>query len=147
MNFADPLILVADDDVNDQIFIRRALKRSAFPNRVAVVNDGEEAAAYLRGFDLYADRNLHPLPRLIITDVKMPRMGGVELLAWMNGQAEFRVIPTVVLTSSADQAAINAAFAVGAKGYLLKPVHYAELERLVHMVVEYWTASCLPARV
>src|SRR5215217_6574668 len=107
METSDPLILIVEDDVNDQTFIQRALKRSGVANQVAVVNDGEEATSYLRGFDLYQDRALHPLPRLIITDLKMPRMGGIELLAWMIGRTEFRLIPTIVLTSSSDQADIT----------------------------------------
>ena len=73
-------ILIVEDDINDQLFIQRALKRAGVANRVCVANDGEEATAYLQGIDLYADRSLHPLPRLVMTDLKMPRMGGVELL-------------------------------------------------------------------
>lgn len=141
---SEPLILIVEDDPNDQTFIQRALKRTGVVKRIAVVNDGEEAAAYLRGFDLYADRALHPLPRLIITDLKMPRMGGVELLRWMNDSPEFRLIPTVVLTSSSDQADITLAFAHGAKGYMIKPVHFGELEKLVQTIASYWRASCVP---
>lgn len=144
MESAAPLILLVEDDVNDQTFIQRALKRSGVVNRVAVVNDGEEATMYLRGFDLYRDRTLHPLPQLIITDLKMPRMGGVELLRWMGQRPEFRVIPTIVLTSSSDQADINAAFAHGAKGYMIKPVHLSDLEKLVLTIANYWRASCVP---
>jgi CheY-like chemotaxis protein len=144
METTEPLILIVEDDVNDQAFIQRALKRSGVANRVAVVNDGEEATAYLRGFDLYQNRTLHPLPRLIITDLKMPRMGGVELLAWMNERSEFRLIPTIVLTSSNDQADITAAFAHGAKGYMIKPVSFGELEKLTQTIVTYWRTSCVP---
>jgi CheY-like chemotaxis protein len=144
MQASEPLILIVEDDVNDQTFIQRALKRSGVANRIAVVNDGEEATAYLRGFDLYQDRSLHPLPRLIITDLKMPRMGGIQLLAWMQDRPEFRLIPTLVLTSSNDQADINAAFAHGAKGYMIKPVQFAELEKLMNTITNYWRASCLP---
>ena len=140
-----PLILIVEDDVNDQTFIQRALKKSGVVNRVATVNDGEEAIAYLEGAGLYADRTLHPLPRLMITDLKMPRMGGIELLAWMNARAEFRLIPVIVLTSSSDQADVAAAFAQGAKGYMIKPVRFAELEKLIHTIAAYWRASLVPA--
>jgi two-component system, response regulator len=144
MEPVEPLILIVEDDVNDQTFIKRALKRSGVVNRIATVNDGEEATAYLRGFDLYEDRALHPLPRLIITDLKMPRMGGIELLRWMHDRPEFRLIPAIVLTSSSDQADVTAAFAHGAKGYMIKPVQFGELEKVVHTIASYWRTSCVP---
>jgi CheY-like chemotaxis protein len=144
MESSGPVILIVDDDENDQAFIQRAFKRSGVPNRVAVVNDGEEATAYLRGLDLYSDRSLHPLPRLIITDIKMPRMGGLHLLAWMRAHAEFRLIPVLVLTSSSDQADIRQAFELGAHGYMIKPVQFGELEKMTRTIVEYWRASCVP---
>lgn len=140
----EPLILLVEDDINDQTFIKRALRRCGIINRIAVVNDGEEATAYLRGFDKYEDRKVYPLPSLIITDVKMPRMTGIELLTWINDRAEFRLIPTIVLTSSGDESEIAAAFSRGVKGYMIKPTEYSELERLIQIVADYWRASCVP---
>lgn len=145
MENSEPLILIVEDDTDDQTFIQRALKRCGVANRVAVVGDGEEATAYLRGLDGYRDRAQHPFPRLIITDLKMPRMGGIELLAWMHARPEFRLVPTIVLTSSNDQADIAAAFTHGAKGYMIKPVQLPELEKLMQTIVAYWRASCVPA--
>jgi two-component system response regulator len=144
MDNAEPLILIVEDDFNDQTFIQRALRKSGTANCLAVVNDGEEATVYLRGLGPYANRGLHPLPRLMITDLKMPRMGGIELLAWINARAEFRLIPTIVLTSSSDQSDIASAFAHGAKGYMIKPVHFGELEQLMRTIAAYWRASCVP---
>lgn len=144
MENPEPLILVAEDDINDQNFIRRAFRHCGATNRVTMVNDGEEATAYLRGLEIYADRTLHPLPRLIITDIKMPRMGGIELLGWMASRDEFRLIPTVVLTSSNDQEDITRAYENGAKGYMIKPLQFGDLERLIQTVVAYWMLSCVP---
>jgi CheY-like chemotaxis protein len=141
---SEPVILVVEDDVNDQNFIRRAFRQSGVVNHIAVVNDGEEATAYLRGLGLYADRSLHPLPRLIITDLKMPRMGGIDLLAWMNNRASFRLIPTVVLTSSNDQADVTRAFEHGVKGYMIKPVQFGDLAKLTRIIADYWRVSCVP---
>lgn len=137
-------ILIVEDDVNDQDFIRRALKQSGVADHIAVVNDGEEATTYLRGFGLYEDRALHPLPRLVITDLKMPRMGGIELLGWMSRHPEFRLIPTLVLTSSNNHDEIKRAFESGAKGYLVKPVQFAELARQMRIVADYWRISWTP---
>ena len=147
MDLPEPSILIVDDDVNDQVFIQRALKRSGVANRISVVNDGEEAITYLQGVGLYENRQLHPFPSVIITDVKMPRMGGIELLRWMNSRPEFRLIPAVVLTSSNDNADITAAFSYGAKGYMIKPVQFGELEKVVRTIADYWRTSCIPCLV
>jgi CheY-like chemotaxis protein len=144
MQNIDLSVLIVEDDVNDQTFIQRALKRTKAVNRMAVVNDGEEATVYLSGQGIYENRSLHPLPRLVLTDLKMPRMGGIELLRWMNAREEFRLIPTIVLTSSSDEADVTAAFMHGAKGYMIKPVQFAELEKLMRTVTDYWVASCVP---
>jgi CheY-like chemotaxis protein len=144
MDYPEPLILVVEDDVNDQNFIRRAFKQSGVANHIATVGDGEEATAYLLGLGAYADRALHPLPRLVITDIKMPRMGGIELLRWMHEREDFHLIPTIVLTSSNDQADITRAFKHGAKGYMIKPVQFGDLEKLIHIIADYWRMSCVP---
>jgi CheY-like chemotaxis protein len=144
MQISDSLSLVAEHNQDDHTFIQRALKRSGVVNRIAIVNDGEEATNYLRGFGPYANRALHPLPRLIITDLKMPKMGGIELLKWISERREFRLIPAIVLTSSSDQADVTAAFAHGAKGYMRKPVHFQDLEQLMKTIAAYWRASCVP---
>jgi CheY-like chemotaxis protein len=144
MDQSEPAILIVEDDINDQTFIKRAFKQSGVANHIAVVNDGEEATAYLRGIGLYADRRLHPLPRLIITDLKMPRMGGIDLLAWLKGRPEFRFIPAIVLTSSSSQSDIGNAFEHGANAYMIKPVQFGDLEKLIRTIADYWRASCLP---
>ncbi len=146
MTSAERSILIVEDDVNDQTFIQRALTRSGIVGRIAVVNDGEEATAYLTGLGIYENRALHPLPQLVLTDLKMPRVGGIELMAWMQARAEFRLIPVIVLTSSSDHADVAAAFAYGAKGFMIKPVHFGELEKLVGTIADYWRASRLPSR-
>jgi CheY-like chemotaxis protein len=141
---SSPTILIVEDDENDQMFIRRAFKHSGVDFRLAVVNDGEEATMYLRGTDLYADRALHPLPRLIMTDLKMPRMGGLAFLTWIKAQPVFRTIPTVVLTSSSDRADVAQAFARGASGYMIKPVQFDELKDVIRTIARYWGTSCVP---
>lgn len=140
----EPVILVVEDDEHDQVFIRRAFSRAGVVNPVATVSDGEEATLYLSGVGSYEDRSLYPLPRLIITDLKMPRMGGFDLLAWMRARPEFTFIPAVVLTSSSNQADIARAFELGAKGYMIKPVQFGALESLARVIADYWRASCVP---
>jgi CheY-like chemotaxis protein len=144
MTRKEPIILLVEDDDNDQIFIRRAFHRCGVPILIQSVGNGMEAMAYLRGTDSFSDRSAHPLPSLIITDLKMPKMGGLDLLAWLDRQDDLRTIVAVALTSSSDEADVAAAFRHGAKGYMIKPVHFAELEQLARTIAEYWRRSCIP---
>src|SRR5262245_7374180 len=93
-------ILVVEDDPNDVLFLKRALKKNGVHNPVCTLPDGEEAIAYLCGVGKYTDRKAHPFPRVIILDLKMPRKSGLEVLEWLKEHPQYRVIPTIVLTSS-----------------------------------------------
>jgi CheY-like chemotaxis protein len=142
---SENVVLLVEDDPNDQLFITRAFKRTCPNTRVQTVNDGEEAIDYLEGRAGFEHRSSNPLPRLIITDLKMPRMGGLDLLLRLQSGPEFRHIPVVVLTSSSDQADITAAFNNGARGYMIKAVQFGDLEKLVRSIDDYWRASRVPS--
>ena len=142
MSEAESIILLVEDDENDQAFIERAFARAGETNRVVLVDHGEAAVAYLQGTEPYGDRSAHPLPRLIITDLKMPKMGGLDLLKWLAQQEGIQGIPAIVLTSSSDEADVAAAFKLGAKGYMIKPVNFRDLEKLARTIADYWRASC-----
>jgi CheY-like chemotaxis protein len=108
------------------------------------VDNGEEAIAYLTGRDRYRDRLAFPFPRVIITDLKMPQMDGIEFLRWIHEHPRYRVVPTIVLTSSTDKNDVQHAFSYGASGYMIKPLGLEPLERLAKIVADYWTASLVP---
>jgi CheY-like chemotaxis protein len=139
-------ILIIDDEEHDVEFIKRAFLRAGVVNPVQTVANGEEAVAYLTGQGGYADRVACPFPRVIVTDLKMPRMGGLELLKWIHAHPDYRVVPTVVLTSSSAQADVDAAFAHGAVGYMVKPVNVRDLEQTVKTIADYWRLSLIPER-
>ncbi|MEY4940158.1 MAG: hypothetical protein RIQ93_1893 [Verrucomicrobiota bacterium] len=141
MHETEPNILLVEDDENDRVFIKRALQRNGI-TAVATVNNGEEAIAYLRSTQ--AAPNSVPPPTLIITDLKMPKMDGIDLLAWLHQQENLGNIPAVVLTSSSDHSDIDAAFQHGAKGYMIKPVQFGDLDKVMRTTVDYWRASCFP---
>ena len=99
----DPLIiLIAEDDPNDVLLLRRAFQKNGLDLPVHVCTDGQDAIDYLRAHGPYADREKYPFPRAIITDLKMPRCSGFELLQWLDEHAECSVIPTIVLSASAE---------------------------------------------
>src|SRR6185295_11503569 len=94
-------ILLAEDDPNDVILFRRALERASVrADSLKVVRDGEETISYLSGQAIYADRDLYPLPALLLLDLKMPRKSGLEVLLWLRKQPQFRYLIVVFLTSS-----------------------------------------------
>lgn len=137
-------ILIVDDEAHDVEFLRRAFERSGVPNPIQAVSDGEEAIAYLTGAGAFANRVAYPFPRVILTDLKMPQMNGLELLRWLHANPRYRVVPTIVVTSSMSQSDVDEAFACGAAGYMVKPVGFAELERTVKLIADYWRLSLVP---
>src|ERR1700743_3582982 len=93
-------ILIAEDDENDAIILERALRKVGFNNPFHFCRDGTEVLRYLRGEEPYQNRETFPFPRMLITDLKMPKMGGIEVLKWLHGHPECNLIPKVVLTAS-----------------------------------------------
>lgn len=131
-------ILLVEDDPNDVLLIRRAFRKSDVANPIQVVGDGEEAIAYLSGRGPYADRERYPLPVLLLLDLKLPRKSGFEVLEWLRQQRGLKRLPVAVLTSSAETPDINRAYDLGANSYLVKPVRFEGLLRMVQTLNLYW---------
>jgi CheY-like chemotaxis protein len=138
VNPREHVVLLADDDVNDVFLVQRALQKANIANPLQVVRDGEEAVAYLSGLFPYADRERHPLPALLLLDLKMPRKTGFEVLAWLRQQSRLKRLPVVVLTSSNQNADINRAYDLGANSYLVKPGGFDNLMELMREVGMHW---------
>ena len=138
MSVRDGVILLAEDDPNDVLLIQRAFQRNHVANPVQVVRDGEEALAYLSGQAPFADRERHPLPVLLLMDLKMPRKSGLEVLAWVRHQPGLKRLPIIVLTSSNQSPDINRAYELGANSYLVKPAGFDSLLDLVKNLDMYW---------
>ena len=131
-------ILLVEDDPNDVLLIQRAFRKSDVVNPIQVVGDGEEAIAYLSGRGPYADRERYPLPVLLLLDLKLPRKSGFEVLEWLRQQPGLKRLPVAVLTSSAETPDINRAYDLGANSYLVKPVRFEGLLRMVQTLNLYW---------
>jgi CheY-like chemotaxis protein len=114
------VILVAEDDPGDALLLKRAFGKAGVEGHW-FVRDGLEAQDYLAGRPPFHDRSSFPFPRLLILDLKMPRVSGFEVLAWLREQPEFRRLPVVVLSGFEGQHDIDRAYALGANLYVIKP--------------------------
>lgn len=124
-------ILVAEDNPDDVWIMQRAVKASGLPHPFHFVPNGREAVDYLYGAGKYEDRTLYPLPSVVLLDLKMPYLSGLEVLKWIRQESANRTMISVFLTSSSDLRDIDEAYRLGANAYLVKP---SELGKLVQML-------------
>ena len=131
-------ILHVEDDSNDVLLLQHACEGAGLTCHLTSVTDGDEAIAYLSGQNGFHNREQHPLPQLILLDLKMPRVNGFDVLACMRHQEQFRHLPVVVLTSSNHEADVRRAYEAGANSYLVKPVDFNALTNLIKTIHYYW---------
>jgi CheY-like chemotaxis protein len=132
------LVLVAEDNPDDALLLRRALEKAGIVARLKIVSDGEELLLYLQGRGAYANRENNPMPALIILDLKMPRKSGLEVLQWLSDNHDLAVVPTIVLSASSLEEDARNAYHLGANTYFVKPSTFDELVETMKMVEEYW---------
>lgn len=135
------VVLLAEDREDDIFLIRKAFATAGLSNPLYVVNDGEQAIAYLMGDGPFSNRAEYPLPDIILLDLKMPRLDGFEVLTWIRRQPGIRGLPVVVLTSSEELRDVNRAYSLGANSFLVKPLDFENSVALVKMVEKYWIRS------
>jgi len=141
MTTNDALILLAEDDANDEELIRLALADSGLDYRLDVVRDGVEVIDYLFATGIHGSRNRNRLPRLLLLDLKMPRMNGLQVLQVLRRvrlSDGVHLPPAVALTSSSEDHDINEAYRWGAHSYICKPVNFEQFSRCVQQVAHYW---------
>lgn len=134
----DRTILIADDDEGEVHLLRRTFAKVGSSATIQFVTDGEEALAYLKGEHPYANRKLFPFPDLLLLDLKMPRMNGLEVLEAVRGHSLLKRLPVIVLTVSDRSKDIALALEAGANSVLVKPKSSKELAQLARAVQEYW---------
>jgi CheY-like chemotaxis protein len=124
-------ILLAEDDENHVLLIRNLMKACRILNPMVAVPDGEHVISYLKNEGMYSDHVRFPPPILLLLDMKMPRLGGLEVLQWLASQRPKPCFPTLVLTGYADLRTMNEAYRLGAQSFLLKPLERREFLPLI----------------
>jgi len=131
-------ILLVEDNPNDVELTLHALKKNNLTNRVYVVRDGAEALEYLFSSGAYAGRDLNQTPKVILLDLKLPKVDGMEVLRRVKADASTRSIPVVVLTSSREERDIVESYQLGVNSYIAKPVDFEQFTEAVRQLGLYW---------
>ena len=131
-------ILLVEDNRDDVLLTIRALEKANIVNHVDVAKDGIEALEYLRGEGKFRDRDTAEQPAIILLDLKMPRMGGLDFLRTIRSEEEFKLLPTVILTSSREEQDIIESYRLGANSYIQKPVDFDQFVKAVQTLGLYW---------
>ena len=137
-------ILLVEDDPNDVWLVKHAFQSTNISNPLRIVCDGQEAVDYLRGTGHYGDRSAFPMPKLVLLDLKMPRLNGFDVITWMRKHFPWKLTPIIVLSSSALPQDVNRAYELGANAYMVKPADYRALERLFRTIADFWNAGEKP---
>ena len=137
-------ILQVEDDPNDVFFLQHAMKKMGVANPIQVASDGQQAIDYLQGAGEFADRERFPLPCLVLLDLKLPHVMGLDVLKWIREHFGMALV-VVLLTASGEDADIAAAYRLGANGFLVKPSDSIKLEGMVKAIKDCWlTHNTLP---
>lgn len=131
-------ILIIEDNLDDAELTIRALKKSHLANHVTHLVDGAEALDFLFGTGVYAGRDILNIPKVILLDLKMPKVSGLEVLAQIKAEQHTKMIPVVILTSSAEDPDVRKSYDLGANSYIVKPVEFRDFARVISELGMYW---------
>jgi len=134
----DKSILLVEDNKDDELLTLRALKKNRIANEVIVARDGAEALDYLFGTGAHAGREASLLPQLVLLDLNLPRIGGLDVLRRIRGDDRTKLVSVVVLTSSKEEEDILRSYSLGANSYVRKPVDFAEFTEAVRTLGLFW---------
>lgn len=131
-------ILVADDSAEDSFILKRAFEKVGMTVPLLFVKDGQELIDYLSGSEGFSDRSSHPMPRVLLLDLKMPKLNGFDVLRWLQQQPELRRLIVTVLSSSEEPTDVNLAYDLGANSYVVKPGSLNGYANVVEKLRDYW---------
>ena len=132
------MILLVEDNADDEALTLRALNKSKIANTIVVVRDGAEALDYLFCTGPYADRNPLDLPQVILLDLKLPKVDGLEVLRRLRAEPRTHMLPVVILTSSKEEQDLVNAYSSGANSYVRKPVDFTQFVEAIRQLGLYW---------
>lgn len=145
MNYDDVEILFAEDSLDDAALTIRALTKSGFTNRLHHVKDGAEALDFIYCKGIYATRKIAGKPKLLLLDLKMPKVTGMQVLEKVKSDPNLKSIPVVILTSSKEDPDVQKCYALGANGYIVKPVDSNKFFEAIKEIGMYWMILNEPA--
>lgn len=135
---ASKTILLVEDNPDDEALTVRALKSSNIMNSVVVARDGLEALDYLHGSGAYAGRDVNDLPQVVLLDLKLPKIDGLEVLKRLRAEPLTELLPVIILTSSKEEQDLINGYKLGANSYVRKPVDFAQFSEAVRQLKLYW---------
>src|SRR6266852_569865 len=139
------MILLVEDNADDEKLTLRALKKNNILNEVVVARDGAEALDYLFGTGAYAGRNLSVMPEVVLLDLKLPKLDGLEVLRRLRADERTKLLPVVILTSSNEEADRIHGYGLGANSYVRKPVDFNQFSEAARQLGLYWLVLNQPA--
>lgn len=131
-------ILYIEDSEDDVFLLARAFDVARVAIALYTVSDGQEAIDYLSDTDAYADRIRHPIPNLILMDLRMPRKSGMEVLQWLREQSRLRYLPVIIFSSSCQREDVEQAYALGANAFVTKPATCEKRNEMARLIKEFW---------
>lgn len=134
----DKIILLVEDNPDDELLTMRALRKNNVLNKVVVARDGVEALDFLFGTGRYSGRDTAVMPQLILLDLKLPKIDGLEVLKRLRADERTRLLPVVILTSSREEQDMLDGYGFGANSYVRKPVNFEQFVQAVEQLKLYW---------
>ena len=131
-------ILLVEDNEDDVFFLQRAMKNAGLNYPMVVATDGQQAIDYLSGAKEYSDRAQFPLPAVVLLDIKLPKVHGLDVLKWIRGEPALQTLVVIMLTTSHLEVDVDRAYQLGANSFLVKTSASEKLERMLRLVHDYW---------
>jgi two-component system, response regulator len=132
------VVLLVEDNPDDVDLTIRAFKKNSISNKVVVVNNGAEALDYLYAKGKYTERDEKDLPVLVLLDLKLPKIDGIQVLRSIRQNEFTKLLPVVILTSSIEEQNVADGYKLGANSYIRKPINFNDFEKVIHVLGLYW---------